>query len=171
MKKIPIFLITSSIIIFLGCGYKPSAYYVDKVLGKRIYATVKTVIQEPENSLLIEDALKEALKTRLNVDFVSKKNAESELEISLKKLKFRPLQHDEYGYVILYRVEITLKAKHKYYKNGVPKISFYNLEGFYEFPISSQKSSSISLSLKFDAIKYSALKALDTLIPKLALKG
>jgi len=70
MKKIPIFLITSSIIIFLGCGYKPSAYYVDKVLGKRIYATVKTVIQEPENSLLIEDALKEALKTRLNVDFV-----------------------------------------------------------------------------------------------------
>jgi len=158
-----------SLTFFIGCGYKPSANYVKEVLGERVYATVKTLIEDPENSILLEDALKEALKVRLNVSFTSRQNADSEIELSLKKLEFRPLQHDEFGYVILYRTEIVLKAKHIYFKDGVSRVSYYDLEGFYEFPVKS--NASVSVALKFDATKFSALKALDTLIPKLALKG
>ena len=152
-----------------GCGYKPSSHYTRQILGKRVYATVSVFIEEPENSTIIEDALKEALKTRLNVSFSDKHNASSTINLSLKTLKFRPLQTDENGYVSIYRAEIVLRAKHTYSKNGAPKTSYYNLEGFYEFPV--KPSASISLMQKFDAIKFSALKALDSLIPKLALKG
>ena len=166
MKIILIFL---TLFLLSGCGYKPSAHYVKEVLGERVYATVTTVIEEPENSILLEDALKEALKVRLNVSFSSRKDADSELEISLKELNFRPLQHDEFGYVVLYRTEITLKAKHIYKKDGIPRVAYYNLEGFYEFSV--QSNASVSVAIKFDAIKFAALKALDTLIPKLALKG
>jgi len=168
MKKISSLSLILSLFI-VGCGYKPSAHYVKEVLGERVYATVSTVIEEPENSILLEDALKEALKVRLNVSFSSRKDADSEIELSLKGLNFRPLQHDEFGYVVLYRTEITLKAKHIYQKDGVSRVAYYDLEGFYEFPV--QSNASVSVAIKFDAIKFAALKALDTLIPKLALKG
>jgi hypothetical protein len=154
--------------LFGGCGYKPSSYYVKEVVGSKIYASVKILIEEPENSVLIEDALKEALKTRLNVSFAKEQNSDSEIEVSLKNLYFRPLQSKD-GYVVLYRTEITLKAKHIYMVGSLQKVSYYDLEGFYEFPVRS--NASISVAIKFDAIKFAALKALDTLIPKLALKG
>jgi hypothetical protein len=158
------------LLLFGGCGYKPSSEYSNEVLGDRVYASVVTFIEEPENSILVEDALKEALQTRLNVSFVNRRDiADSEIELSLKSLRFRPLQTDESGYVILYRAEIVLGARHKYFSNGVARTSYYTLNGFYEFPI--RPSGSISLALKFDAIKFSALKAVDNLIPKLALKG
>jgi len=165
IKYLPIF-----ILLFLGgCGYKPSSYYTKGILGERVYASVSTFIEEPENSILVEDALKEALKTRLNVSFTNRGDADSEIDLYLKSLKFRALQKDENSYVILYRAEIVLEAKHKYLKDGISKVSYYNLKGFYEFPV--RASASISVALRFDAIKFAALKALDTLIPKLALKG
>jgi len=163
-------LVASAILfLFNGCGYKPSSHYVKEVLGERVYATVRTVIEEPENSILLEDALKEALKVRLNVSFTDKRSADSEIELSLKELNFRPLQHDELGYAVLYRTEITLKAKHIYKKDGITRVAYYDLEGFYEFPV--QSNASVSVTLKYNATKFAALKALDTLIPKLALKG
>ena len=152
-----------------GCGYKPSSHYAKKVLGNRVYASVSVFIEEPENSTIVEDALKEALKTRLNVSFTNRNIADSEINLSLKSLKFKPLQIDENGYVAIYRAEIVLRARHTYLDRGVPKTSYYTLEGFYEFPV--KPSASLSLVQKFDAIKYSALKALDGLIPKLALSG
>jgi hypothetical protein len=154
--------------LFACSGYKPSSQYVHEVVGENIYASVKTIIEEPENSFLIEDALKEALQTRLDVRFSSRENADSELYLTLKSLEFRPLQYED-GYVILYRTEVVLKARHIYKIHGISRTSFYTLNGFYEFPV--RPNVSISMAIKFDAIKSASLKAIDTLIPKLSHKG
>ncbi len=166
-KNFAIFL-ASSLFLLMGCGYKPSSYYTEEVLGSKIYASVLTSIEEPETSILIEDALKDALRVRLNVSFSNKNDADSFLQLSIKRLEFKPLQTDG-GYTVLYRSELILKAQFTFIKNGVKEIINYDLEGFYEFPVRS--NASLSVALKLEAVKISALKALDTLIPKLALRG
>jgi hypothetical protein len=163
------FLLLSLFFLFSCSGYSPSAYYIDKVVGKNIYATVETIAEEPQNSFLIEDALKEALKTRLNVSFSNRQYSDSEIRLSLKDLQFKPLQYDENGYVVLYRTEIELQAKHTYKIEEETVSHIYKLRGFYEFPV--RPNVSISMAIRFDAIKFSALKAIDILIPKLAQRG
>ncbi|EJF07602.1 hypothetical protein ThvES_00003140 [Thiovulum sp. ES] len=167
MKKSIFLLLT--FFLFSCSGYRPSAYYIDKVVGKNIYATVETIAEEPQNSFLIEDALKEALKTRLNVNFSNRQNSDSEIRLSLKNLEFKPLQYNENGYVILYRTEIELQAKHTYKREEETLSHIYTLRGFYEFPV--RPNVSISMAIRFDAIKFSALKAIDMLVPKLAQRG
>jgi hypothetical protein len=171
LKKI---LFSFFLLFLFSCsGYRPSATYVEKVVGQNIYATVDTIVEEPQNSFLLEDALKEALKTRLNVSFENRLNSDSQIKISLRDLKFRPLQYNENGYIILYRTEIVLEARHTYMRlidEEEKEISqIYTLKGFYEFPV--KPNVSISMAIKFDAIKFAALKAIDVLIPKLAQQG
>ena len=115
-SKFPIYIfITIIFIIFNSCGYKPSSHYTDEVIGKKIYASVSTLIEEPEISILIEDALKDALRVRLNVSFSDKEKSDSTLQLSLKKLEFKPLQTDG-GYTVLYRTELILKARLSFIK-------------------------------------------------------
>jgi hypothetical protein len=168
MKKA---FLTLSLLLLIGCGYQPTNSYVKRVIGERIYISVSIFVEEPENAVLILDTLKEALKTKLKVSFTdSRESADSELDIVIKDLRFKPLQYNDKGYVVMYRNEITLKTKLKYRdRNGVEKIRYYDLDGFYDFPVS--ESTSISEAIRFDAIKFSSQKALDTLIPKLAYKG
>jgi len=164
-------LLLTLILLLSSCGYQPTSSYVKRVIGEKIYISVSIFVEEPENAVLIQDTLKEALKTKLKVSFAdSRESADSELDIVIKDLKFKPLQYDDNGYVVMYRNEITLKTKLKYSdRDGIPKIRYYDLDGFYDFPVES--STSISEAIRFDAIKFSSQKALDTLIPKLAYKG
>jgi hypothetical protein len=161
-----LFIFINIIIFFNSCGYQPTANFAKKELGEQIYTKVEIYLPEAENTVLIKDALQEALKSRLNVNFTDKKSSDSELYVRIKELKFQPLEFDENGYVIFYRTELILKVRHVKNNN---LINTYELLGRYDFKMGENVS--ISDSIIFDAIKFSAQKAVDNLVPKLAFSN
>ena len=159
-------LVIISLLFFLtACGYKPASHYTKKILGQRIYTEVDVSLSDPENSVLIKDALHQALYTRLKSDISKKNNAESTIKVFYKNISFVPLQYDKNGYVVYYQAHTVLdftfiKADKKEHRSII---------GRYEFPI--RPSAIISNDLRFKAIKQGSIKALDEFIAYLSAKG
>ncbi len=152
-------------LVLAGCGYKPASVYTRDVLGERIFTEVRVYLRDPENSVLIKDAVNEAVISRFKGRLSDKDHAQSELYISLRGVSFRPLQYDQNGYVIYYRAVTTLSIR---YKKG-DKVQSMNVSGNYDFPI--EPNSVITDTKRFEAIKESSKKALDLFISKIAVAG
>ena len=160
-----LFLCTT-LILFVACGYKPTMYYSKEVLGDRIYVEVKTSLKDPENTVLIRDAMNEAVITKFRSRIVPRQKATSQLVMELKKVSFLPIQYDKNGYVIAYKTYVDLLTHYRD-KNGHQ--GSIASRGDYDFTIES--NSVISDTKRFEAIKYASYKAVDEFISKLSIKG
>jgi hypothetical protein len=155
------------IIAFIsGCGYKPSSYYAKQALGTKIYAEVTISRQDPRNSVLIKDAVNEAIVSRFGGKLVAKEQAESVLHVSIQSISFSPTVYDTYGYVIAYKTTVVLAMN---YEDENKKVEKLTATGEYDFSITA--NSVISDTSRFEAIRYSASDALDEFVSKIAIKG
>lgn len=154
------------ILLLGGCGYKPTARYAKEVLGHKIYAEVTISRQDPRNSVLIKDAVNEAVVSRFGGKLTSRELADTTLHISISSISFSPTVYDKYGYVIAYKTTVTLLTK---YEGIDKKPEQFTTSGEYDFSIAS--NSVISDSSRFDAIRYAASDAIDEFISKIAIKG
>ena len=153
-------------LFFLSCGYKPTAIYSKDILGDRIFADVKISLKDPENSIIIKDALNEAIVTKFHSQISPKEQATSKLFVELESVDFRPIEYDKNGYVVTYKSVVTLKTRY------IDKDAHETLlisSGDYDFNIESL--SVISDTLRFNAIKEASLKAIDALISKISIRG
>ena len=163
--RIVIFLIFNTL-IFIGCGYKPTVEYTKNVLGDEIFVNVKTNINDPENTVLLKDAINEAVVSRFKSKLVPASKANSKLFIKLNKVKFEPIQYDKNGYIIAYKAFVYLDTK---YIDKMGKSGMIQTKGEYDFPIES--NSVISDSKRFEAIKFASFKALEEFISKISVRG
>ena len=147
---------------FIGCGYRPSANLTDKTLGKRVYTNVVVSLSDPQNSVLIRDAIYKALYSRLNTTVTDRNSADSIIEVKYKSIKFQPLQYDKHGYVVFYQADTTLDFTYIKDKKIVKK----TITGRYSFPI--RPSAIISTSLRFEAIKNGSNRAIEQFIAYLS---
>lgn len=154
------------IFLLSGCGYKPTARYAKEVLGHKIYAEVTISRQDPRNSVLIKDAVNEAVVSRFGGKLTSRELADTTLHISISSISFSPTVYDKYGYVIAYKTTVTLLTK---YEGIDKKPEQFTTSGEYDFSIAS--NSVISDSSRFDAIRYAASDAIDEFVSKIAIKG
>ena len=155
------------LVFFSGCGYKPTYIYTKKVLGDDIYVDVDISLKDPQNSVLITDAINEAVISKFRSNLTrDKKSASSKLYLSLSSVSFKPIQYDENGYVIAYKTYVTLKTK---YIDRYKRSKTLTTSGTYDFNI--EANSIISDNKRFEAIKFAALKAIDELISKISIKG
>ncbi|RUM67093.1 MAG: hypothetical protein DSZ06_02040 [Sulfurospirillum sp.] len=154
------------IIFLLGCGYKPTAKYTKDILGNKIYAKVNTSLRDPQNSVLIKDALNEAIVDKFHSKISSKNEASSILNVDLNLVKFIPIAYDKNGYVISYKTLVKLKTQ---YSNKDGKTQTFITEGDYDFNI--QTLSVISDSKRFEAIKEASQKAIDAFISRVSVRG
>ena len=155
------------LVFFSGCGYKPTYIYTKKVLGDDIYVDVDISLKDPQNSVLITDAINEAVISKFRSNLVKDKaDASSRLYISLGGISFRPIQYDENGYIIAYKTYISLSAR---YVDKDGEKNSISSSGNYDFTI--EANSVISDNKRFEAIKFAALKAIDGLISKISIKG
>ncbi len=161
MKKLIILIL----FVFVGCGYKPSSYFTPKTIGDKVYTEVDVSLSDPQNAVLIKDALNKALYSRVKTIVTTKSKADSTIKVSYQSIKFIPLQYDRNGYVVYYQAHISLKFK--FIKGD--KIDEKVIIGRYEFPI--RPSAIISTSLRFEAIEKGSKKALDEFIAYLETKG
>jgi len=153
------------LIIFTACGYKPSAHYSSKLIGDKIYTEVEVLHSDPENSVLIKDALNMALQTRLKRRVSKQKHADSSIFVFYKEIRFVPLQYDRNGYVVFYQAHTILDFTFK--KGEI--VEKRKIDGRFEFPI--RPSAIISNDLRLKAIEKGSLKALDEVITYLSAKG
>jgi len=164
MKKVVGFALL--VLLFSSCGYKPTAIYTKNVLGDKIYADVEISLEDPENSILIKDAINEAIINKFHSKLVSKNEASSKLDIKLSSVKFQPIDYDSNGYVIAYKTLVRLETT---YSDKSSKKSTISTTGDYDFNI--QSLSVISDSKRFNAIKEASQKAIDAFISKISIRG
>ena len=165
MKKVVGFAL---LVLFLNsCGYKPTSIYTKNVLGDTIFVDVKSSLRDPENSILIKDALNEAVINKFKSRVVEKKSdATSTLYVELKSVYFQPIEFDKNGYVISYKTVVKLLTLYKDKRSMASKIL---TQGDYDFNIES--NSIISDTKRFNAIKEASQKAIDAFISKISVKG
>ncbi len=161
------FIIVLSLLVFSGCGYRPSSYYTKQVLGDKIYAKVLIDINDPENSVLIKDAVNEAIVNRFKSKIAKKKEfSNTDLIVKFKSKSFAPIAYDKDGYVIAYKAKVSLNIS---YRDKFGKKGNMNVKGSYDFPI--EANSVISDTKRFEAIKFASYKALSEFISKMSVKG
>jgi ribosomal protein L21 len=113
MKIIKYVTITVAMLLALvgmsGCnGYQPSSKYAKTVVGETVSTEIKISMEDPENTVIIKDAVEEAVIMRFKAALRPKGKADTDLLIKLKNVKFVPLQYNKDGYVVTYRAIVSL---------------------------------------------------------------
>lgn len=164
---VKLFTLIISALIFFGCGYKPSSYYTKQIIGDKIYAKVFIDVKDPENSVLIKDAINEAIVTKFKSSITDNiADANSEFLIKFKSKSFDPIAYDKDGYVVSYKAKVSLNIT---YIDKFGKRDSFDVKGTYDFPI--EANSVISDTKRFEAIKFASYKAISEFISKIAVKG
>ncbi len=169
MKKYSqLFLVTVFLLLiaFLSaCGYKPSSQYSREVVGERISTSVVILAQDPENTVIIKDALDSAIVEIFRASLASRNYSDTHLSLSITPPSYTPIQYDTNGYVIAYRATIKLDVVRDTY--GSKKR--YSTTGSYDFAV--VPNAVITDQERFDAIRFSAQKAISAFVAKVSAEG
>ena len=149
----------------LACGYKPSAKFSREVVGDKISTDVLISAQDPENTVIIKDAVDAAIVKVFHASLTSRALSQTHLQLSISKPSYAPVQYNKEGYVVGYRTTITLSIVR--YHNGLSKT--YNAKGTYDFTI--QPNAIISDQERFEAIKFSSEKAMKSFLAQVSAEG
>jgi hypothetical protein len=148
-----------------GCGYQPSSKEAKKIMGETVSTEIIISMTDPENTVVLKDALDEAVIRRFQTNLRYRKDAATHLQIELKSVDFSALQYDSNGYIVSYRTTINL---------GVTRITgalskYYRAVGNFDFTINP--NAIITDQQRFEAIEKSATKALDSFVAQVAAEG
>lgn len=162
-NKILLFVLVA--LLFLGCGYQPSSKYARMVVGEKISTSVVISAQDPENTVVIKDAVDEAIIEIFHASLTTRTLSDTHLILSIGEPSYSATQYDGNGYIVGYRANLSLNIKR--YKNGT--IKNYSAKGTYDFSVSP--NAVITDKQRFDAIKYSAEKAINAFIAQVSAEG
>lgn len=163
MKKIILLLLAS--LLFTSCGYRPSSKFSRDVLGERISTNVIISQEDPENTVIIKDAVDSAIVETLQASLTTRSRSDSHLTFSISRPSYTPIQYDSNGYIIAYRMIVTLRISR--FTSGKQKS--YTARGTYDFSVTP--NAVVTDQERFDAIKFSAAKAIDSFIAQLSSEG
>ncbi len=160
-----VLLLISVVTLFSACGYKPSAKYSREVVGERISTSVIISAQDPENTVIIKDAVDSAIIEVFHSSLTSKNYSDTHLSLSISPPRYTPIQYNNDGYVITYRTTITLVIMRE--TSGVKKR--YSTIGTYDFTI--VPNAVITDQERFIAIRESSAKAISAFVAKVSAEG
>jgi hypothetical protein len=165
-RCLPLFILHALLFVLLvGCGYRPSAHYAKEVMGETVSTQVVISMTDPENAVIIKDAVDEAVIMRFRSSLRDRAHAQTHLQIALRSVTFSPLQYDANGYIVSYRTKIMLEVVRK--RGAFTKK--YIARGTYDFAI--DPNAIISDQQRFEAIRLSSAKALDSFVSQVAAEG
>ena len=154
------------LIIFVSaCGYKPSSKYARNVVGEKINTHVIISAIDPQNTVLIKDAVDSAIVEVFHASLTDKAHADTTLNFSLTPPSYAPIQYNTNGYVIGYRATIILKIVRE--SKNIKKN--YTAKGTYDFSV--EPNAIITDQERFDAIKFSAIKAISSFVAQISAEG
>ena len=152
-------------IFLVGCGYKPSIDYQNRLIGKKVKVEVNINIKNPRESIYLKDAVIDAVYSILDKE-VCFENCDTILKISPRYSSIQVLDYDENGYPILYRSKVILNTT-LIDKNGKKRV--YSVSGIYDFRVESQ--SVLNDEAKLNAYKNASINALNKLFALISKDG
>lgn len=152
-------------LLVVGCGYKPSSKYSREVVGEKISTSIIISAQDPENTVIIKDAVDAAIVEIFHASLTSKDYSDTHLTISISPPRYAPIQYNADGYIIGYRATITLGIVRR---TGTTTKT-YKTSGTYDFSIAP--NAVVTDQDRFDAIKFSAIKAIASFVAKVSAEG
>ncbi|MEA3371796.1 MAG: hypothetical protein U9Q40_10700 [Campylobacterota bacterium] len=165
MKFYTLALLTISLLLLSACGYKPSAKYSREVVGESISTSVVISAEDPENTVIIKDAVDSAVIEVFHASLTSRNYSQTHLHLRISSPRYTPIQYDANGYVIAYRATIRLGIVRE--TNGQRKN--YTTVGNYDFSV--VPNAVLTDQERFDAIKFSSQKAISAFVAKVSAEG
>lgn len=153
------------LLTFAGCGYRPTSHVVKPVLDESVSTRVVISMEDPDNTVLLKDALNEAVVNRFRTRLTDRKHAVTHLLIALRNTEFIPVRYDTNGYIIAYRAIVTLDIE----RTHVGEAKHYIARGSYQFTI--EPNAIISDIVRYEAIRFGSEKALDSFVAQVANEG
>ncbi len=149
----------------VGCGYKPSAKYAREVMGEKISTSMIISQTDPENSVLIKDAVDKAIIEIFHASLTNRRYSDTHLTLSISEPSYTPVQYDNNGFIIGYRARITLRITRE--TKDLKKN--YTSVGTYDFSV--VPNAVLTDKERFDAIKFSSYKAIAAFIAQVSAEG
>jgi len=162
MKIIYIALI---MVLFTACGYSPSAKFSREIVGEKISTSVVISAVDPENTVIIKDAVDAAVIEVFHASLVSKEFSSTHLVLTLGTPSYSPVQYDSDGFIVAYRTTINLGIV----KETEGKSKKYIAKGTYDFSVTA--NAVITDKERFDAIKFSSAKAIKSFVAQISAEG
>lgn len=148
-----------------SCGYKPSSKFSREVTGEKISTSVEISLTDPENTVIIKDAVDAAVISVFHASLVDKNYSDTHLTIRMSPPSYTPIQYNSDGYVIAYRASVTLFITRETHDEA----KTYSSYGTYDFSV--EPNAIITDQERFNAIKSSASKAIISFIAKISAEG
>lgn len=158
-------LLTLLLVFFVGCGYKPSSKYARSVVGEKVSTSIVISAQDPENTVVIKDAVDSAIIEIFQASLVARNYSDTHLNFSISPPSYTPVQYDTNGFIIGYRATITLSI-HRATKDTQKR---YTARGTYDFSV--DPNAVVTEQQRFDAIKFSATKAIASFVAQVSAEG
>lgn len=162
MRLVSIALI---VLLFSACGYTPSAKFSRQILGETISTSVLISGIDPENTVIIKDAVDIAILEVFHASLVHKEMSSTHLKLKLGKLIYTPIEYDAQGFIIGYRTTVTLLIN----RQTKDKSKNYKVYGTYDFKITA--NAVITDKQRFDAINFSSQKAIKAFVAQVSAEG
>jgi len=134
-------------------------------MGEKISTNIRISAQDPENTVIIKDAVDEAIIEVFHASLRSRDESDTHLEISISNPLYTPIVYDNDGFIVGYKMSLNLNILRHH--SGVTKS--YSLNGTYDFAVSP--NAVITDQERFEAIKYSAAKAIRSFVAKVSAEG
>ena len=161
------FIYTLLIVIFVsGCGYSPSAKFSRLVVGEKISTSVNISLIDPENTVIIKDAVDAAIIEVFHASLVPRNMSQTHLVLGLSNPSYSPIQYNSDGFIIAYRATISLNIQKQ---TGRDVKKSYLAKGTYDFSITP--NAIITDKERFDAIKFSSVKAIKSFVAQVSAEG
>ena len=158
-------IINFALFTFAGCGYRPTSHYIKPVVLESVSTHIVISMRDPDNTVLLKDALNEAVVNRFRTQLTDRAHSKTHLTIALRDTKFIPIRYDTNGYIIAYRAMIMLDID----RETEGETRRYQTKGSYQFTI--EPNAIISDYVRFEAIRYGSEKALDSFVAMIASEG
>ena len=163
MKQIILLLLAS--LVLTSCGYRPSSKFSRDVLGEKISTSVIISQVDPENTVIIKDAVDQAVIDVFHASLVDSKDADTHLTLRISNPSYSPLQYNDNGFIISYRATITLMIR----RESKNLIKNYTSIGNYDFSV--VPNAVLTDQERFDAIKFSSIKAISSFVSQVSAEG
>ncbi len=159
------FLALLLVMIMAGCGYSPASHYAQKVVGESVSTEVVISMQDPQNTVIIKDAVDTAVITKFRTSLVAHGLSKTHLKFAITSVGMTPLRYDINGYVITYRTTVAMSIE----RISGEIIQKYNVSGVYDFDI--EPNAIVSDQARFEAIRQGAQKGIDSFVAQIAAQG
>ncbi len=160
--------IVLSLLIVLGfasCGYKPSAKFSRDVMGEKISTSIIISAQDPENTVIIKDAVDEAIIEVFHASLHDRATSDTHLVLSIANPSYTPIVYDKDGFVIAYRMKIELSIV-SYHSGAIKR---YRASGTHDFAVTP--NAVVTDQERFEAIQFSAAKAIRSFVAQVSAEG